>query len=103
MEVDRKTLIRARRYARNAYNILREADEYRLVHASHAACKALELTAEKFNLGYGVEGYCDELGRAGVQYINAGDSYDVTLCASADRYSARFFLASFAWLAGDRS
>lgn len=102
MEVDRKTLLRARRYARNAYNVLREADEYRLTHASHAANKALELTAEKFGFGYGVEGYCDDEGEEGVQYVNAGDSYDVTLCASSDRYSARFFLASFAWLAGDR-
>lgn len=103
MEVDRKTLVRARRYARQQFNRLSESWEYRNTHASHAACKALELTAEKFGFGYGVEGYCDELGRSGVQYIKTGDSYGVTLCVSADRYSARFFLASFAWLAGDRS
>lgn len=102
MEVDRNTLVRARRYARRTFNRLSESWEYRNAHASHAASKALELAAERFGFGYGVEGYSDESGRTGVEYVNAGDSYDLTLCCKSDRYRVRFFIASFAWLAGDR-
>lgn len=102
MEVDVATLRKARRFARREFNRLSESWEYQNSHASHAASKALELAAERYGFGYGVEGFCDELGRCGAQYVNAGDSYDLTLCCKADRYRAHFFIASFAWLAGDR-
>lgn len=66
-----------RRYARQQFNRL--ADDYS--HNSHAATKALELAEEKFGLGYGVEGFCNQSnGRDGVTYINVGDPYTTTVC-----------------------
>jgi hypothetical protein len=77
-----------RNEARRIYNELR-AGEYRGVHNSFAATKALEIIAEKYQLGFGVEGFCDQnSGEHGVTYINMGDTYSTTILFESD--AARF-------------
>jgi hypothetical protein len=83
--MDIQTLRKARRYARQHFD-----RNYTHGHASHAAAAALEAAAEKYDLLPMVEGFCDESGRGGVQYLNAGDFYIPTLVAVTNYSTARF-------------
>ena len=77
-------LEKARRYARKMFNEL-NAGSYRQ-HPSFNADKALLMANEKYNLNMcGTEGWCDELGRRGVTYLNAGDTYEPTIAFVSER------------------
>jgi len=75
-------------------------------HASHVTEVILREASKKFNLDdYGVAGFCDTMGHAGVNYLNFGDSYTPTLCALTRGEKARFTVAWGGWAtyAGDVS
>ena len=92
-------LKRARRWCVREFAKRRKPYE----HASHVASEVL-LEAEKlFELGtFGVEGFTfpESNGRAGVSYLNAGDSYVLTLCVRTDLSTARFGVRSLASYVG---
>jgi len=74
----------AARYARSQYNRLCTDPEYIHGHDSHIVARALELTESRFtDLGtFGVEG----LGH--LSYLNAGDTYDLTVVNWRGRFIA---------------
>jgi|LakMenEpi03Aug12_release.lakeMendotaPanAssembly.Ray.scaffolds.fasta_scaffold1236025_2 hypothetical protein len=78
-------LRKAASYARSQFNKLIEQREYRYSHESHAVAAALEATQDKYiDLGtFGVEGLlacqCEDYNGPDFQYLNAGDSYDLTI------------------------
>ena len=79
-------------YARDCYNELCSQPEYEYSHPSHAVARALEITEERFpDLGtFGVEGDCADNGEGcvDIQYLNAGDSYDLTVVYWRDEFLA---------------
>jgi hypothetical protein len=79
-------------YARGHFNRLLDTPEYRHAHESHAVAKALELTEERFSdLGtFGTEGDCEANGEDhhDIQYLNAGDTYDLTVVYWRGRFRA---------------
>ncbi len=80
-----------RAYARRKFNALRESQD---CHNSHTATEALEATDKYFELGHGVEGFCDQSsGSHGVTYINMGDTYATTILFESD--SERFTVGSW--------
>jgi len=90
---------KTRRLARKYYNQLRDENGDR-GHPSHDAGKALEKAAAKTGWPhhFGVEGFCDEVGNRGVTYLNAGDTYDLTICAITTGWpwsDCRFVLSSW--------
>ena len=87
---------KARAYCRKKYNELRSG-EFRYSHNSFAASKALELTDEKFNIGYGVEGDCELNGENhfDILYINTGDTYNTTICF----INGKFFISCWGYYA----
>lgn len=88
MSPDEKKLQRARRWCAREFAKRRKPYE----HASFVASEVLKEAEERFELGtFGVEGFTlDEGGREGVSYLNAGDSYALTLCVRTDLSTARF-------------
>lgn len=71
-----------RKVARKEYNRLRSENTW---HPSHDATTAMEFAAKQFDVGFGVEGFCDKTsGKHGITYINMGDTYDTTLLFYAD-------------------
>ena len=80
----------ARRYARNQFNRLIETIDYRHCHQSHTVAEALRLTEKRFtDLGtFGVEGSTTQFDqdRIEIQYLNAGDSYEATICYYKNRF-----------------
>jgi hypothetical protein len=82
-------LNRARRYARNRFNALRET-EFKHCHDSHCAARALEDTEKRFiDLGtFGVEGSTSDYGqdRFTIQYLNMGETYAPTICFYKERF-----------------
>lgn len=73
------------RYARREFNRLRKAEDFH-GHPSFAVVAAMEKATERFGVGYGVEGFCDTAGRAGLNYVNMGDPYVTTVIATCSRY-----------------
>jgi hypothetical protein len=89
-----KQLEKARRYARKVFNEL-NADNYG--HPSHDADQALNMANEKFGLNMiGTEGWCDDVGRRGVTYLNAGDTYEPTIAFVSER--RQFLIADMEFL-----
>lgn len=96
METDWKAVAR---YARKEFNRLRKAEEFDC-HPSFAVVAALEKAAERFNIGYGIEGVCDDVGRAGLNYVNMGDPYVATVIATCSRYGdVRFSVSCWGYYA----
>lgn len=84
-------LTKARAWCRREYNRRRE-DEH--CHPSHTASDVLKEADKRFGLGMcGVEGWCDEIGREGISYLNPGDTYDLTICFHSGQ--ERFFISSW--------
>lgn len=55
----------------------------RRCHPSHVIAQALETIAKRYDIGYGVEGACSsDIHGAGLQYINMGDPYELTIVAT---------------------
>jgi len=83
----------ARRYCKAQYNKLR-SEPYR-PHCSHDAAKVMLATEERFtDLGtFGVEGWCDDDGNDGVQYLNTGQAYDLTIVFKSE--TEQFRIASW--------
>ena len=66
-------------------------------HRSHLVAVVLSEAEVKFGLDTcGVEGWCDGLGKAGVQYLNTGDSYGLTIVVRAGRDWHRASLGAWA-------
>lgn len=66
-------------------------------HPSHVADEILREAAERFDLGtFGVEGWSDDSGRKGVSYLNAGDSYAMTIVCLTDVGSCQFRIGCWA-------
>ena len=78
-----------RRRARREYVKLRRTDDS---HPGFAASTAIERVCK--GIGYGVEGFCDEVGDRGVTYLNRGDSYAVTICFTS--WNERFHVCAWA-------
>lgn len=77
----------AARYARNE-------------HASHLSRKILEEANVKFALDFcDTAGWCDPAGSDGVEYLNAGDTYAMTITCETGPRAARFRVESW----GDRA
>lgn len=91
----------ALKVARVEFKLLRNLDpECQSCHCSHVAAKALA-SAEKFlrergELGtFGVEGVSLSMGR-GIQYLNTGDTYEMTICfLSGNGDDGKFFISSW--------
>lgn len=88
-------LQQARRVARNTFNKLAEDGHF---HPSHRAAKALEAAEDYLrrkgeNGTFGVEGDCaaNGDGHITIQYLNTGDSYELTVCY----YQGRFIVAAW--------
>lgn len=95
-------LKQARRVARNTFNKLADDPEYRYAHPSHRAARALEaaetyLRSKGENGTFGVEGDCEQNGEGHItiQYLNTGDTYELTVCY----YKGRFIIASWGAIA----
>ncbi len=88
----RAVLQRARKFARGAFDKLRQdGGMFEHSHESFAAEKALEMTVKRFPeifAGCTVEGDCagNGEGHLTVQYINMGDTYDLTICFHEERF-----------------
>lgn len=55
-------------------------------HPSHMSAKILKEADAKFALdSFGVEGWADAVGNRGVEYLNMGDTYALTLIAKTSR------------------
>ena len=85
-------LKRVQRWCRNEYNKRRET-EY--CHCSHTAAAVMHAAEKRFtDIGtFGVEGWCDDCGSNGWQYLNTGDTYELTIVFSSK--SERFILSSW--------
>ena len=91
-EYREKYLRKALRYCRNQYTKLKQEDPW--CHCSHNAVAAMKLTEKRFDLGtFGIEGFCDEMGRDGVTYLNTSDTYKITLCFRNN--TERFYISSW--------
>jgi hypothetical protein len=92
MDIDIKTLKKARAYAARRYSELLDTPEFSCCHKSHAVARALEDTEKRFALEtFGVEGDCELNGGIDIQYLNTGDTYAPTVCY----YRGRFVVSSF--------
>lgn len=89
---DLETLRKARQYAQREFVKLSEDYRYQ-GHSSHAATKAIELAGEKFDIGYGCEGFCWNCGRDGISYLNMGDPYELTIMF--DSRKDRFWIGCY--------
>lgn len=90
---DRRTyLIRARNYCRRVFNKMRETEH---CHPSHIVARAMLKTEQKFTdlNSFGVDGDCAENGEGHItiQYLNMGDTYDLTVVY----YRGRFLVTSW--------
>ena len=64
-------------------------------HASFVAYKMLEEVEEIFNLeSCGIEGWSLDCGKKGVNYLNSGDPYSLTIFAKADFKNIDFSIDS---------
>jgi hypothetical protein len=85
-------LQRARKFARVTFaNLRQDGGTFEHSHESFAAEKALEMTVKQFQelfAGCTVEGDCagNGEGHITVQYINMGDTYDLTICFHKGRF-----------------
>lgn len=67
-------------------------------HPSHLAAKVLEEADEKFQLeSFGVEGWCNDVGTNGVQYLNFGDPYVPTVIIKTKPFDYSVHLARGGW------
>jgi len=82
----------AARYAREQFARLRDTPDYRYCHQSFAVAEALRLTEGRFvDLGtFGEEGDCEGNGEGhiDIQYLNAGDTYALTVIYYRGRFRA---------------
>lgn len=85
-------LVRA--FTRKKFVELANTPEYKYSHPSHAVAHAMRLAEAEFcDLGtFGVEGTTSDYGQdpINLQYLNTGDSYELTLCY----FNFRFLIAS---------
>lgn len=89
----KKQLQEARKYAKKVFDILQEQDRY-YGHPSHNATKALYGAEHHLGLPtHGVEGWA-VTSRSGVQYLNTGDLYDLTLLVRTSSNGVRFSVES---------
>lgn len=97
MALNELELEKARKYAQEKFNELREGEfKWSACHASHTAAEALRLAEEQFSLDtFGVEGFCAPAGQEGFSYLNTGETYDLTLGAYTEYHDARFVLTSW--------
>lgn len=94
-----KLLRKIREFAKRRYDDIRLTDNS---HCSHAAVEAIEEASQRFDTGYGVEGFAtDEGGRHGITYLNMGDAYAVTVIF--DSRTERFRLGCWADIAENMS
>ena len=81
-------------YCRRRFDKIREDDGYRS-HESHAVAQALGETEQRFTdlNTFGAEGDCASNGEdhVTIQYLNTGDTYDLTIIYR----KGRFILSSF--------
>jgi hypothetical protein len=81
-------LKRVAKWCREQYKRQRQTES---CHPSHTADEVMRDAEKRFtDLGtFGVEGWCDDCGRGGWQYLNAGDPYSLTLLFSSksERFS----------------
>jgi len=85
-------LKRARRWCVREFAKRYERNE----HASHLSRKILEEANAKFALGFcDTAGWCDPAGSGGVEYLNAGDTYALTITCETEPRSARFRVESW--------
>jgi len=89
-------LKRVAKYCRTKYAVMRTTQRY---HCSHTANDVLKLADALFiDLGtFGVEGFSDECGRDGIQYLNTGDTYELTIAFRSR--SERFYLTTLECIA----
>ena len=88
-----ETLKKARVWCAHQFKARYERNE----HASFLASRILKEADEKFGLeSFGVEGWCDDTGSGGCEYLNMGDSYTLTIYVKTNRYSARFSVGCYA-------
>ena len=87
-ESRRDYLKRAAKWCREQYKRKRQSES---CHPSHTAADVMQDAEKRFpDLGtFGVEGWCDDYGRDGWQYLNAGDTYSLTVlfCSESERFS----------------
>jgi hypothetical protein len=68
------------------------------LHPSFPARKALHEADVKFKLGsFGVEGWSNETGSGGVQYLNYGDPYEPTIVIRTSPHAASVHVAMNGW------
>lgn len=92
---------RVRRLARARYKQLQASPGFRDKHPGHAVARALGDVSARFDIGFGVEGWArDPFGRRGVDYINMGDPYELTVCVTTTPTGARFHVTCWATFAG---
>ena len=76
-------LKRVARWIRKAYKAGRIIDQadHGSYHPSHTATRVmLDAQIEFSDLGsFGVEGWCDDIGRDGFSYLNMGETYELTI------------------------
>lgn len=91
-ESRRDYLKRVVKWCRQQY---KEERQHNHCHPSHTADDVMREAEKRFtDLGtFGVEGWCDECGRDGWQYLNTGDSYGITILFSSE--SERFSVGSW--------
>jgi len=88
-ESRREYLERVRAFCKREYKKRRQTER---CHTSHTACDVLKEAEKLFpDLGtFSVEGWCDDCGRDGISYLNAGDTYELTILFRSS--SQRFFI-----------
>ena len=76
-------LNRVRNWMSKAYNAGRVVDNacYGYCHPSHTAARVMLDAQHKFEdlCSFGIEGWCDECGKHGINYLNMGDTYELTI------------------------
>lgn len=92
-EISEETLKKARSWCASQFRQRRVLGE----HPSHLAATILQEAEQKFETGtHGVEGFADDVGNEGIQYLNAGDSYALTLVVHSDRRNVSFHVGCWA-------
>lgn len=95
-ETTEETLKKAQKWCKREFAKRRVPGQ----HPSFVASEILKEADERFNLGgYGVEGWCNDVGSKGVDYINFGDVYSLTLVAVTG-HNASFMVRSVESVAG---
>ena len=91
----------ALQFCRDQYENEKAENPY--CHCSHNASRAMEATEKIFtDLGtFGLEGFCDSVGKNGVSYLNTGDSYGLTIVFLSD--SEKFEISSWGEIAENQS